>query len=328
MRVAYYERTGPADEVLQLGEMPDPQPAAGEVRVKLLWSGVNPSDVKSRAGLRSSKLAFPRIVPHSDGMGVIDAVGAGVDATRVGERVWVWNGAWGRAFGTAAQYVTLPAAQAVPMPEGTPDEAGACFGIPALTAMHAVLMAGGVAGKSVLVQGGAGAVGHYAVQFAKLLGASQVLATVGNERNAQLARDAGADGVIDYKREDVAAAVMKATGGKGVDRIVEVDVAANAAADLACVRAGGEVVVYGSGAGKFELDFFPLIVKNVELRFFIVYNLDLEQRARAINTLRKLLEKGVVKHNIAQRLPLEEIAKAHQLVAGGAAGGNVVLKVA
>jgi NADPH2:quinone reductase len=327
MRAAYYERTGPADEVLQVGDLPDPLPAPGEVRVKLLWSGVNPSDVKSRAGLRTTKLAFPRIVPHSDGMGVIDAVGEGVDAGRVGERVWVWNGAWGRAFGTAAQSIALPAGQAVPMPDGTPDEAGACFGIPALTAMHAVLMAGGVQGKSVLVQGGAGAVGHYAVQFAKLLGAARVIATAGSEAKASLAREAGAQVVIDYKKDDVAAAVMSATEGKGVDRVIEVDIAANAAIDAACVRSGGEVVVYGSGAGKFELEFFPMILKNIEMRFFIVYNLDPEQRARSINTLRRLLDKGSVQHNITHRLPLAEIAKAHRLVEQAAAGGNVVLKI-
>jgi NADPH2:quinone reductase len=221
----------------------------------------------------------------------------------------------------------LPAVQAVPLPDATPDEAGACFGIPALTAMQAVIMAGGVQGKSVLVQGGAGAVGHYAVQFAKLLGASQVIATVGSERSAQLAREAGADHVIDYKREDVPATVTKVCGGKGADRIIEVDIAANAAIDVACLRPGGEVVAYGSGSGKFELEFFPLIAKNVELRFFIVYQLDAEQRARAINTLRKLLEKGSVRHNIAHGLPLEEIAKAHRIVGDGTAGGNVVLKV-
>jgi NADPH:quinone reductase len=327
MQAAFYEKTGPADEVLQVGEVPDPVASPGEVRVRLQWSGVNPSDVKSRAGVRSNKLAFPRIIPHSDGMGVIDAVGDGVDRSRVGERVWVWNAAWGRAFGTAAQFVTLPAQQAVPLPEGTPDEAGACFGIPALTAMHAVLMAGGVQGKSVLVAGGAGAVGHYAVQFAKALGASQVLATVGNESKAGLAREAGAQHVIDYKRDDVAASVLSATGGKGVDRVIEVDIAANAALDAACVRTGGEIVVYGSGQGRFELEFFPMILKNIALRFFIVYNLDLEDRARAINTLRKLLEKGAVQHNITQRIPLENIAQAHRLVETATAGGNVVLRV-
>jgi NADPH2:quinone reductase len=326
MRAAYYERTGPAHEVLQLGELPDPQPAPGEVRVKLLWTGVNPSDVKSRMGLRGGPLPFPRIVPHSDGMGVIDAVGEGVERARIGERVWLWNAAWGRAFGTAAQYVALPQQQAVTMPAGVADEAGACFGIPALTAMHAVLMAGGVQGKRVLVQGGGGAVGHYAVQFARELGAAQVIATA-SEAKAQLAREAGAQLVIDYKHEDVAAAVLRATDNAGVDRVIEVDIAANAAVDAGAVRAGGEWVIYGSGKSPFSLDFFPLIVKCIELRFFIVYNLDHEQRTRAIETLHHLLAKGTIRHNIAQKLPLSRIADAHDMVGAGTAGGNVILAV-
>ncbi|HTH81065.1 MAG TPA: NADPH:quinone reductase [Ramlibacter sp.] len=327
MKAAFYEKTGPAHDVLQVGEMPTPEPARGEVRVKLRFSGVNPSDVKSRMGLRSSAPAFARIVPHSDGMGVIDAVGEGVDRARIGERVWIWNGAWGRAFGTAAEFMSLPQEQAVAMPEGTPDEAGACFGIPALTAMHAVLMSGGVQGKRVLVQGGAGAVGHYAVQFARELGASQVIATVSSEAKAQLAREAGAQVVIDYKREDVAAAVMRATNNAGVERVIEVDIAANAAVDAQCVRTGGEWVVYGSGKSPFPLEFFPLISKNIELRFFIVYNLDREQRASAIDTLHRLIRKGSVRHNVSHRLPLSRIADAHDMVAAGTAGGNVVLSI-
>ena len=329
MRAAYYERTGAASEVLQVGELPDPMPGPGEVRVRLRFSGVNPSDVKSRMGARSKQLPFPRIVPHSDGMGVIDTVGQGVDRHRVGERVWIWNGAWQRAMGTAAQYIVVPAQQAVPLAPDVPDEAAACFGIPALTAMHAVIASGGVQGKAVLVAGGAGAVGHYAVQFAKQLGAAQVIATAGSEAKAQLAREAGAGTVIDYKREDVAARVLEATGGAGVNRIVEVDIAANAAIDAACVRAGGEWLVYGSGQGKFELEFFPMIAKNIAARFFIVYNLDPEQRARAINTLNRLLAKGGIRHNVAHRLPLGQIAQAHDLVGVGAgsAGGNVVLEI-
>jgi NADPH2:quinone reductase len=327
MKAAFYEQTGPAHDVLRIGEMSTPEPARGEVRVKLRFSGVNPSDVKSRMGLRSSAPAFARIVPHSDGMGVIDAVGEGVDRARIGERVWIWNGAWGRAFGTAAEFMSLPQEQAVAMPEGTPDEAGACFGIPALTAMHAVLMAGGVQGKRVLVQGGAGAVGHYAVQFARELGASQVIATVSSEAKAQLAREAGAQVVIDYKREDVAAAVMRATNNAGVERVIEVDIAANAAVDAQCVRTGGEWVVYGSGKSPFPLEFFPLISKNIELRFFIVYNLDREQRASAIDTLHRLIRKGSVRHNVSHRLPLSRIADAHDMVAAGTAGGNVVLSI-
>ncbi len=327
MHAAFYERTGPAAEVLTLGELPDPVPGPGELRVRLRWSGVNPSDVKSRAGLRSKTLPFPRIVPHSDGMGVIDAVGEGVDAARIGQRVWVWNAAWGRAHGTAAQFVVLPARQAVPLPAGVPDEAGACLGIPALTALHAVLMAGGVAGQSVLVAGGAGAVGHYAVQFAKLLGARTVMATVSSEEKARIARAAGADLTIDYRRENLPERVRAATGGRGADRIVELDIAANAAADLDALRPGGELVVYGSGRGEFTLPFFPMIAKNVNLRCFIVYNLDDADRARAEAVLASMLERGVLQHAIAQRLPLAQIVQAHELVESGRAIGNVVVEL-
>jgi len=327
MQAAFYERTGPAREVLQLSEWPDPSPGPGEVRVRLRWSGVNPSDVKSRAGLRSTELPFPRIVPHSDGMGVVDAVGDGVASERIGQRVWVWNAAWGRAFGTAAQYVVLPERQAVAMPAGVNDEAGACLGIPALTALHAVLANGGVQGRNVLVAGGAGAVGHYAVQFARLLGASQVLATVSSPQKAALASAAGADTVIDYRRDNVAERVRQATRGQGIDRIIEVDVAANAALDLEVLRPGGDWVVYGSGASEFGLPFFPLIVKNVTLVFFIVYNLDDKDRQRAVTTLTTFLERGALLHNIAERLPLEDIAQAHELVEQGRTLGNVVLAI-
>jgi NADPH2:quinone reductase len=326
MKAAFYERTGPAAEVLQLGDLPDPRPAPGEVRVRLRFSGVNPSDVKSRAGLRSTQLPFPRIVPHSDGMGVVDAVGEGVAASRVGQRVWVWNAAWGRASGTAAQFVVLPQDQAVPLADGVPDEAAACFGIPALTALHAVLCGGGVAGRTVLVAGGAGAVGHYAVQFARMLGAAQVIATVSSEQKATLAREAGADLAIDYKRENVIERLRSVTHDLGVDRVIEVDVAANTTVSLEALRPHGDWVVYGSGAGQFSLPFFPMIVKNVTMRFFIVYNLDPAARVHALATLDGLLKRGV-KHNIAQVLPLERIAQAHDLVAGGAVAGNVVLRL-
>ena len=327
MHAAFYERTGPAAEVLTVAELADPSPAAGEVRVRLRWSGVNPSDVKSRAGLRSKQLAFPRIVPHSDGMGVVDAVGEGVDTQRIGERVWVWNGAWGRAHGTAAQFIVLPARQAVPLPAGVPDEAGACLGIPALTALHAVLMAGGVQGRSVLVAGGAGAVGHYAVQFARLLGARQVIASVSSDEKAQIAREAGAEMAIDYRRENLVERVREATGGRGVDRVIEVDIAANRLADLELLRAGGELVVYGSGQGEFTLPFFPLIVKNLNLHFFIVYNLSDDDRAEAEAVLADCLARGVLQHRIAQRLPLAQIAQAHELVESGRAIGNVVIEL-
>lgn len=327
MQAAFYERTGPAAEVLQLGELPDPAPGPGELRVRLRWSGVNPSDVKSRAGLRSKTLPFGRIVPHSDGMGVVDAVGDGVPASRVGERVWVWNGAWGRPMGTAAQHIVLPQAQAVPLPDAVPDEAGACLGIPALTALHAVLTAGGVAGRCVLVAGGAGAVGHYAIQFARLLGARRVLATASTDAKAAIAREAGADAVVDYRLPDAAERLRAAAGDGGIERIVELDIAANAALDMDVLAPGGQLVVYGSGQADFQLPFFPMIVKNLNLHAFIVYNLNPAARRRAEATLAGFLARGALQHRIAERLPLARIAEAHALVEGGQAVGNVVVQL-
>jgi NADPH2:quinone reductase len=327
MQAAFYERTGPAAQVLVVGSLPDPTPGPGEVRVRLRWSGINPSDVKTRAGMRTSTLPFPKIVPHSDGMGTIDAVGAGVASRRIGERVWTWNAAWGRPFGTAAQYVVLPQEQAVVLPEAAPDEAGACLGIPALTALHASLAKGGVEGRSVLVAGGAGAVGHYAIQFARLLGARQILTTVSSAAKGELAKAAGADVVINYRDGRTAEQVKAATQGKGVDRVIELDVAANGALDADVVRAGGDWVVYGSGQGQFSLPFFPLIVKNQSLHFFIVYNLAPEDRHIAQGVLADLLARGTLVHNVAERLPLAQIAAAHEKVEGGLAIGNVVLSI-
>jgi len=327
MKAIVYTQTGPAAEVLKLIDLPTPEPGPGEVRVRLRWSGVNPSDVKSRAGLRTKTLAFPQIIPHSDGAGEIDAVGAGVPSSRVGQSVWVWNGAWQRAHGTAAQCIVLPAAQAVPLPADVSGEAAACLGIPALTALHAVLIGDGVAGKRVLVTGGAGAVGHYAVQFARKLGAAQVVATVSSEAKSQLALSAGADATMDYKREDVAARAAALTSKNGFDRIVEVDAAANLASDLNLLAAGGDVAIYGSGAGEIALPFFAAIVRNATLRCFIVYNLAPADRARAIGTLNAMLSRGELQHNIAERLPLAQCARAHQIVESGKAVGNVVLRI-
>jgi NADPH2:quinone reductase len=327
MRAAFYDRTGPAREVLQLGEAPTPDPGPGEVRVRIATSGVNPSDVKSRAGARTRTLPFPRIIPHSDGAGEIDAVGDGVSRTRIGQRVWIWNAAWGRPFGTAAQYVVLPEAQAAPLPDGVELDAGACLGIPALTAWQAVNVDGGVAGKTVLVAGGAGAVGHYAIQIARALGARRILTTISNPEKARLASAAGAHVAIDYRTENAAARIVEETEGRGVDRIIEVDFGVNVALDVQAVRAEGDIVVYGSAAPEIAVPFVPMILKNVRTRFFIVYNLSAADRASATAGLTELLRQGRLVHNIAQRLPLERIAEAHELVESGRAVGNVVLQV-
>jgi NADPH2:quinone reductase len=327
MRAAAYERTGPARDVLTLCEMPTPDPAPGEVRVRLSASGINPSDVKTRAGARSKVLPFPRIVPHSDGAGTIDAAGEGVDRARIGERVWTWNAAWGRPFGTAAEFVVLPSAQAVRLPDNVDFAAGACLGIPALTAYHAVVMEGGVQGKTVLVAGGAGAVGHYAVQIARLRGAAKVIATVSGDDKARIAREAGAHETIDYRRENVAERVAALTGGTGVDRVVEVDLSANVQLDFAIARANGDIVIYGSNVPDVPVNFVQGIMKNLQLRFFIVYNLTPADRVRELAEIGALLAEGKLRHNVAERFAFDRIVEAHERVESGKALGNVVLDI-
>jgi NADPH2:quinone reductase len=323
MRAVWYERTGPAREVLTLGEMPTPSPGPGEVLVRLATSGVNPSDWKTRSGNRP--MVGPRVIPHSDGAGTVEAVGGGVDRARIGERVWIWNGQWKRPFGTAAEHIALPAAQAVRLPEAVPFEAGACLGIPALTAWRAVQTDGGVDGQSVLVAGGAGAVGHYAIQMAKLLGARQVIATVSSSAKAAQARAAGADAVIDYRAEDVAARVKELTGGRGVDRVVEVDLAANGALLPQVVARDGWCVCYGSGKADVALPFGPMIMSGAAVRFFIVYELPDAARAEGLAQVTRWLEAGALQHAIGRVLPLSEVVAAHELVERGEVTGNVVL---
>ena len=328
MRAAFYEKTGLAREVLQVGEIPTPEPAEGEVRVRLHASGVNPSDVKMRLGRGRPAEPFPRIVPHSDGAGVIDAVGPRVAPGRIGERVWIWNGRWQRAFGTAADYIVLPAAQAVMLPDTVPFEIGACFGIPALTAWQSVDTDGGVEGQRVLVSGGAGAVGNYAIQFARIKGAAQILTTVSSSAKAEMAHAAGADVVINYKRENVAEVVQAATRGRGVDRIVEVDLAANIGLALQVLAPYGLIADYGSGAPEIAVPFFPSIVSNIGIRFFMVYQQPPEMRARAVAELTAALITGRLKHVIGARFALKDIAAAHEAVEAAAVTGNVVIDLA
>ena len=326
MRAAYYEKLGPAKDVLKVGDLSKPEPAAGEILVRVKVSGVNPSDVKMRMGTSSAANEYPRIIPHSDGAGVIEAVGENVRKDRVGQRVWLWNARWQRAFGTAAEYVALPAEQAVPLPDAVDFEAGACLGIPALTAWQAVETDGGVAGDWVLVQGGAGSVGHYAVQMAKLKGAS-VIATVSSPEKAKRATEAGADAVVNYKSEDLAAKVKELTASRGVERVIEVDLAANIAKLPALVADYGMIVVYGSGAREVPVGFGPSILGNLGYRFFIVYNQPPELRRQAIAELDQWLTAGQLAHPIGARFPLAEIAAAHEAVESGRVNGHVLVTI-
>ncbi len=325
MRAAFYEKNGPAREVLKLGEVDTPHPGPGEVRVKLAASGVNPSDVKARIG-STRKIAFPRVIPHSDGAGVIDVVGDGVPAARVDERVWVWNAQWLRAFGTCAEYVTLPSELAVRLPANTSFEAGACLGIPAMTAYHAVAVAQAKPGMTLLVSGGAGAVGHYAIQFAKAAGAS-VITTVSSPEKAKLAKAAGADHTIDYKRENVGERVMALTGKKGVDAVVELDISANAKLMPQVLRPRGTIVIYGTGAPEAEVPLFFFLRSAIALKFIYVYELTTAERKAALDAITRALEAGTLINNVAATFPLADIVAAHEAVEQGKVLGNVVVTI-
>jgi NADPH2:quinone reductase len=322
MRAAYYEVNGAARDVLRVGEVETPSPGPGEVRVKIAASGINPSDVKAREG-RTRKIAYPRVIPHSDAAGVIDAVGSGVAPGRIGERVWTWNGQWKRAFGTAAQYITLPEALAVRLPEHTSFAEGACLGIPAMTAAHAVAVSGLGPGGTALISGGAGGVGHYAVQFAKAAGAT-VIATVSSEDKAKLARTAGADDVIDYKRENVGERLMALTGGRGVDAVIELDLAANARLLPGVAHPRTKVVVYGTGAQVAEIPAQFLLTSAITIQFIFVYELTPAERAAAL----AMIEAQRLAHNVAATFSLDDIVAAHEAVERGHTPGNVVVAVA
>jgi NADPH2:quinone reductase len=271
-------------------------------------------------------MVAPRVIPHSDGAGVIDRVGPGVDPARLGERVWIWNGQWRRAFGTAATLIALPSEQAVRLPDGTSFEAGACLGIPALTAHRAVTIDGLPEGQSILVAGGAGAVGHYAIQFAKLLGAAQVIATVSSDEKAAHARAAGADEIINYKTEAVPDCVREITGGRGVDRVVEVDIAGNAHLLPKIIGQDGLCVAYGSNSPQVSFEFGPMIMSGAAVRFFIVYELPAAARERGIADLTRWLEDGLIQHAIGATLPLDRTIEAHELVEQGKIVGNVIVQ--
>jgi NADPH2:quinone reductase len=318
------ERFGAARDVLIHGDLPDPAPGPGEVLVRLRASGVNPSDVKLRAGARArAVMGWPRIVPHSDGAGVVEAVGADIDPARIGERVWIWNGGWQRQYGTAAELIALPAEQAVHLPDRTGFAEAACLGIPALTAWHTVFADGPVADKTLLVTGGAGTVGRYACQMARL-GGARVITTVSS---AEKAAHSTAAEWVNYRDTDVAEAVMDMTGGNGVDRIVEVDFAAGQATALALLKPGGVIATYASAADmQPRLDFYPLMFRNLTLRMILVYLLDPETRRRGEAQLTEWLAAGALSHAVVPGGTLADCVTAHETVEAGAKLGTVVLE--
>jgi NADPH2:quinone reductase len=326
MRAVWYERKGPAAEVLTAGEMPDPQPAPGEVRVRVAVSSVNPTDVKRRKeGRELGK--FPRIVPNNDGAGTIDAVGAGVPATRVGERVWVYAAQHGRPFGTAAQFTCVPSRFAIPLPDGVSFHDGACLGVPAVTA-HRCLFPGNesLSGQNILVTGGTGRVGAYAIQMAKRAGAF-VIATSSAPKLGQL-KDLGADVALDYRDADLADRIKAASGGKGVARIVETEFGANVALAPKILAPGGAIATYASdSAPEPKIPFGPLMVLNAKIEFVFIYGMPEAAQDKAFADVSAMLRAGALRHRVGLRVPLAEVASAHAAVEGGTATGSVLVDV-
>jgi NADPH2:quinone reductase len=326
MRAAFYERQGPAHEVLQVASIERPKPGPGEVLVKVATSGVNPADTYARQGLRA-QMPFARVVPNQDGAGVIEAVGQGVPQSRVGERVWVYESAWNRPHGTAAEYTTVPSVHTVQLPDTVDFDAGACLGIPALTAHRALFVDGPVTGKTVLVTGGAGAVGSTAVQLAKW-GGARVIATISSDSKAQEAREAGADHVINYRTEDVVTEVKRVTDGEGVDRIIEVDFGGNLSTSLQILKLEGVIAGYASrGDAEPKVSFRALMQKNLTVRIVFAYTMPESAKAAAAADVTRALEEGALKPRIGARMPLDQVADAHEAVEQGSVIGNIVLMV-
>jgi NADPH2:quinone reductase len=320
MKAALYRHTGPAAEVLQVEEIERPQPGPGEVLVRVRASGVNPTDYKSRAGMTPRPIDGFQI-PNMDGAGIIEAVGSGVDPGRVGERVWLWFASAGRRWGTAAEWTVVPQRQAAPLPDGASFDLGASLGVPAMTAHYCLFSDGPVNGQTVLVAGGAGAVGHFAIELAKRAGA-RVITTVSSAEKAALAEKAGADLVVNYRTADVAEQVH--AFAPAVDRVIEVALGADLALDLAVARAGTTVVTYAAEAADPVLPVRQCMTANVVLRFVLLYGVPAAALDQAAADVTGALAAGDVTGLPVHKFPLERIAAAHEAAEASVTGKIIV----
>ncbi len=325
MRAAWFESFGAAADVLQVGELETPVAEPGEVLVRMHTSGVNPSDVKKRAGSFPKLLDEGFVVPNSDGAGIIEAVGDGVDTSHIGERVWLYQAQFARRFGTAAEYVAIDASRAANLPQTTSFEVGACLGIPAMTAHRAVFADGDVAGRTILITGGAGRVGYYSVQWASQAGAT-VIATASNAADKAACEDAGAEHVINHRDGDVVAAIMAATGGEPIDRVVDVEFGANLPVSVEVLKVGGVIATYSSTQDpEPKLPFLQMMYKDLTIRAIIVYAMPEPAKQHAIADIAAALAADTLQHRIAEIMPLAEIAKANEVIEQGSIRGAVVL---
>ncbi|MFY1706086.1 NADPH:quinone reductase [Tritonibacter scottomollicae] len=330
MKAVFNTARGTARDTLALKEVDLPSPGAGEVLVAMHASGVNPSDVKLRSGAQGPMIA-DQVLVHNDGAGVIEAVGEGVGPARVGQRVWMYNinrsddGLGQGPLGTATQYAIIPAHLAVELPGEASFEAGACLGVPAMTAHRALMWAGPVAGRTVLVTGGAGAVGHSAIQIAKAKGA-RVIATVSNDIKAEIAREAGADEVLNYKATPLLDQLLDLVGNGGIDHVVDVDIAAHMEIYPQILKINGSVGAYASASNLTPaLPFYPLAFRNIQLQPVFVYSMSDAAKAEAIKDINALLTSGQLSPRVDRRFALEDIAVAHETVEAGSLLGNAVV---
>ena len=322
MLASWYDAQGPADDVLHVGELPDPEPGPGEVRVRVTVSGVNPGDTKKRRGWLGSTMPYPRVIPHSDAAGVIDAIGKGVDARRIGQRTWVYGAQSYRAFGTAAQYAVVPDDLAVPLPGHLSDELGASLGIPGITAHRTVFADGPVDGRLVLVHGVLGGVGSLAAQLAHWAGAT-VLATVRRGEDLDRVDPSVVSHAVALDSGDPAAAIL-AYAPRGVDRIIEVALSDNAGLDNAVAANDAVIAAYATRADRTEIPFWPLLFSNVTLRLLGSDDFPAEARRQAARDLTAAAAVGALTVDVGGRFPLEEIARAHNRVDAGARGRTLL----
>ncbi|WP_327426119.1 NADPH:quinone reductase [Streptomyces sp. NBC_01236] len=322
MHASWYDEQGPAADVLRVGELPDPHPGPGEVRVRVTVSGINPGDTKKRRGWLGSSMPYPRVVPHSDAAGVVDEVGEGVDARRVGQRVWVYGAQSYRAFGTAAQYTVVPDRQAVRLPDHLGDELGASLGIPGITAHRAVFADGPVDGRIVLVHGVLGGVGSLAAQLARWGGAT-VIGTVRRGGDLDHVDPAVVSHAVALDAEDPAAEI-RSYAPDGVHRVVEVSLSANADLDNTVTALGAVVAAYGTHADRTELPFWPLLFNNVTLRLLGSDDFPVDAKRQAARDLTSAAAVGALTVRIGDRYPLDDIAKAHERVDAGGRGRVLV----
>jgi len=327
MKAAWFDKFGPASEVLRVGDFETPRPGHGEVLVRMQTSAINPSDTKKRAGAAPNLLDDGRVIPNSDGAGIIEEVGRGVPRSRVGQRVWVYQAQFARQHGTVAQYLAIDDRRAVPLPDNTAFDAGACMGIPAMTAHRCVFADGPVEDQLVLVTGGAGRVGHYAIQWAKQAGAT-VIATASSESGERDCIDAGADHVVNHQNPDMAKKVLEFTDGAKVDRVVEVEFGANLDQVLGLIRVGGVIATYSSTVvPEPVLPFRQMMFMDLTVRLVIVYAMPEEAKQDAIEEITYALDDGLLQHRIAAAFPLDEIAKANEKIENGGFHGCVVVEI-